>query len=100
MAGEVILRLRLQARNLTGMLTSFQLAGWPRRVLKPLNGYPGASDPQHLADAVYGLNHLQSLIEFRTDGEAVRWQWRQEAPPSARPPSRNGYRASRRRNRR
>lgn len=75
-AGIVILRLRLQAHNLTAVLTALQLAGWPPRVRKPLNGYPDASDPQHLADAVYGLNHRQSLIEFRTDGSAIRWQWR------------------------
>jgi hypothetical protein len=75
-SGITILQLRLQARNLTAVLKAFQIAGWPPRVVKPLNCYPDASDPQHLADAVYGLNRHQSLIEFRTDGSAIRWQWR------------------------
>lgn len=78
-AGEVILRLPVQAHNLAAILTSLERASWKSRVEKPLNGRPDGSDPTHLADAAYSLNGRQPLIDFHADGGAVRWQWRQKA---------------------
>jgi hypothetical protein len=89
-SGVVILRLPVQARNLAAVLTALEQSGWKPRVPKPLNGRPDGAEPQHLADAVYGLNHHQSLIEFRTDGGAIRWEWRVPTPQPY-PPA-NGHR--------
>ena len=88
-AGEIILRLPVQAHNLAAILTALELAAWKTRVTKPLNGRPESNDPQHLADAVYGLNRHQSLIEFRMDGGAIRWQWRRHPPQPVRFPKPN-----------
>ncbi|HVX10210.1 MAG TPA: hypothetical protein VHC22_03310 [Pirellulales bacterium] len=76
--GEVIVRLSVQARSLAMVLTTLQRAGWPLRVEKPLNGRPGGNDPHHLAIAAYKLNARQSLIHFRADDGALRWNWRSE----------------------
>ena len=82
LAGKVMFRLPAQARSLAAILAAFQLAGWPPRIARPLSGRPGGNDPQHVADAVYALNHHQSLIEFRTDDAGVRWRWRPDAAES------------------
>lgn len=78
-AGVVILRFPVQARNLAAVLAALELSGWKLRVPKPLNGRPDGDEPQHLADAVYSLNQRQTLIEFHADGGALRWEWRPKA---------------------
>lgn len=74
-AGTVILCLRLQARNLTAVLSALELSGWKARVKRPLNGSPGGNDHHHLANAALSLNHHQNLIEFSTDDGAICWAW-------------------------
>lgn len=79
-AGVVILRLPVQARNLAAVLTALQQGGWKPRVAKPLNGRPGGNDHHHLAIVAYKLNGRQSLVEFHADDGAVRWIWRGRSP--------------------
>jgi hypothetical protein len=75
-AGVVILRLPVQARNLAAALTALELSGWRSRVAKPLNGCRGGNDHHHVGIAAYKLHHRQSLIEFHADDGGLRWKWR------------------------
>lgn len=75
-AGVVILRLPVQARNLAAALAALQLSGWKPRVAKPLNGCRGGNDRHHVGIAAYKLHHRQSLIEFHADDGGLRWNWR------------------------
>lgn len=75
-AGVVILRLPVQARNLAAALTALEISGWKSRVAKPLNGCRGGNDRHHVVIAAYKLHHRQSLIAFHADDGGLRWNWR------------------------
>lgn len=76
-AGETILRLAVQARNLAPLLTAIETARWSARVARPLDGRRCAGDAHRLAVATNRLNLQQPLIDFHADDGAVRWNWRQ-----------------------
>ncbi len=78
-AGRPVLALTSRAVRLCAILEAFQECGWRSWTLVPLKneGPPGLERPLH--DAVYGLNHRQTvrLLDFSCEDERriVRWRW-------------------------
>ncbi|HJT30503.1 MAG TPA: hypothetical protein VJ783_00445 [Pirellulales bacterium] len=75
-AGETILTLAVQARNLAAFLGAIERAGWRPRIAKPLDGRRCRDSTHHLAVAIHRLNLQQRLIDFHTDDGAATWNWR------------------------
>ena len=78
-AGEVILPLAVQARNLAAFLKSIEDAGWAPRIEKPLNGRVAAADAHRLAVAAHRLTAHQRLLDFHADDGAATWNWRRRS---------------------
>jgi hypothetical protein len=86
-AGEVIIRLAVQARNQAAVLAAIEVAGWKSRVAEPLRRVSRENNAHHLAVTTHNLNLHQTLIEFHSDDGSATWNWR---PTSSRPPARYG----------
>jgi hypothetical protein len=96
-AGVVILRLPVQARNLAAVLTALEHSGWKPRVARALHSRPH-NNRHNLGVAAYSLNQRQTLIDFHADGGGMRWNWRADSPsaPTAGHQRRPGKRSSKR----
>lgn len=82
-AGVVIVRLPVQAKNLARAITAIEVSGWKQRVPEPLKGSRGGNDRHHLANVALSLNARQHLIDFSSDDGAICWAWRTRSSASA-----------------
>ncbi|HEX5446238.1 MAG TPA: hypothetical protein VFW87_20595 [Pirellulales bacterium] len=75
-AGEVMLTLAVQARNLSPFLAAAEKARWPPRIIEPLGARPCRNDAHFLAVAAHSPTSRQALIDFHADDGAATWNWR------------------------
>jgi len=70
--GQVVCRrFRRAAENQTAILRAFEAAGWPKRVLDPLETGPENAHRQQTSDAVYALNKAIMQIRFELAGDLL-----------------------------
>lgn len=87
-AGETILPLAVQARNLAAFLSTIEEREWAPRIEKPLGRRPCGNDRNRVAVAAHTLNGLQQLIDFHADDGAATWNWRPAVASGRRRPVR------------
>ena len=82
--GNIVRRVKspCNARNIVIILDAFQSAGWPQRILDPLNG---GRDSQRLREAIRNLNAKLQQIVFRADGNGNGVIWDRVASTRALP---------------
>jgi hypothetical protein len=82
-AGRLVKRFHVPARNQELILSAFQEKDWPGSICDPLAAEVDIDPKTRLNDAVYRLNHKQHahLIRFHVNGHgsSVHWSSRQQA---------------------